>query len=104
VRSAKELGKVIALNPFLKAAEIDQSKLHVTFLEASAAKDAVKTLSEISSGRDECRVVGKEVYLHCPDGYGRTKLSNNRIEKVLSTKATTRNWNTVNKLYELARA
>jgi len=103
VRSAKELGKVVVGNPFLAGGGIDESRLHVTFLEGSATKQAFQGLHEIASGRDECRVVNKEVYLHCPEGYGRTKLSNNRLEKVLAMRATTRNWNTVKALHELAR-
>ena len=46
----------------------------------------------------------EEVYLFCPDGYGRTRLSNSFFEKKLGVVATTRNWNTVNKLYEIASA
>jgi uncharacterized protein (DUF1697 family) len=103
VRSAGELGKVIVGNPFLKAGGVDESKLHVTFLENSSTKEAVQRLGEIISGQDGYRVVNREVYLHCPDGYGRTKLSNNRLEKVLAMRATTRNWNTVKALHELAR-
>jgi uncharacterized protein (DUF1697 family) len=44
------------------------------------------------------------VYLYCPNGYGRTKLTNTFWEKKLKVGATTRNWNTVNKLLELAEA
>ena len=53
---------------------------------------------------DEVRVVGREVYLHCPNGYGRSKLSNAYFEKELGVAATTRNWRTVTKLAELADA
>ena len=56
----------------------------------------------MNAGADQFRISDKEVYLYCPNGYGRTKLSNNALEKTLSVKATTRNWNTVNKLYEIA--
>jgi uncharacterized protein (DUF1697 family) len=46
-------------------------------------------------------VVGREVYLHCPDGYGRTKLNNAYIEKKLGLPATTRNWKSVTALHDL---
>jgi uncharacterized protein (DUF1697 family) len=62
----------------------------------------LKKLSAVNAGADQFRISDKEVYLYCPNGYGRTKLSNNALEKALSVKATTRNWNTVNKLYEIA--
>jgi uncharacterized protein (DUF1697 family) len=102
LRTPADVGRVIANNPFLKEKGIDPAKLHVTFLSSAVAKDAVKKLSAVDAGPDRFHVVGKEVYLHCPEGYGRTKLANNRLEKALSVKATTRNWNTVNKLYEMA--
>jgi uncharacterized protein (DUF1697 family) len=102
VRTPGELKKAIAANPFLKQDGIDRSKLHVTFLDRAAGKDALKNLANLPPGPDELRVIGKEAYLHCPDGYGRTKLHNAAIEKLLVAKATTRNWNTVNKLYEMS--
>ena len=44
----------------------------------------------------------QEIFLFCPGGYGRTKLSNNFFEKKLGVVATTRNWKSVNALYEMA--
>ena len=44
------------------------------------------------------------MYLHCPQGYGRSKLSNAFFEKQLGVAATTRNWRTVTALAELASA
>lgn len=102
LRTAAELKKAIAANPFLKRNGIDRSKLHVTFLDEAVSKDALKKIASLSTGPDELLVSGREAYLHCPDGYGRTKLHNAALEKLLSAKATTRNWNTVNKLYEIA--
>lgn len=101
-RTAAEVARVVSDNPFLREKGIDRSKLHVTFLAAAATRDALKALSEIDAGGDRFRALGNEIYLHCPDGYGKTRLSNNRLEKVLAVKATTRNWNTVNKLHEMA--
>ena len=98
VRTAAEIAKVLAENPFQNSKEIDTTRLHVTFLEDAPAKSAVEALGEVKAGVDRFRWVGKQIYLHCPDGYGRTKLSNSVIEKILSLRATTRNWNTVNKV------
>jgi uncharacterized protein (DUF1697 family) len=53
---------------------------------------------------DEFRVVRGEVYLRCPNGYGRSKLSNALFEKRLGVAATTRNWKTVTKLADLTHA
>jgi uncharacterized protein (DUF1697 family) len=104
VRSAADLMRLIAKNPFLKNQGIDRARLHVTFLTESPAKVALNRLSALAAGQDEFRAVGTEIYLHCPIGYGRSKLSNNNLERLLSLTATTRNWNTVNRLAEMAFA
>jgi uncharacterized protein (DUF1697 family) len=51
---------------------------------------------------DEFIAGEKEIFLFCPNGYGRTRLSNNFFERKLGVPATTRNWKTVNALYKLA--
>jgi uncharacterized protein (DUF1697 family) len=101
-RTSEEMGGVIRVNPFLKEKGIDLSKLHVTFLSDVPALAAVKAFESLAVKPDQFRASGREIYLYCPNGYGTTKLSNNAFEKVLSLSATTRNWNTVNKLYEMS--
>src|SRR6266700_4031938 len=71
-------------------------------LSVPPAKAVLKKLDALAPISDRFRVGGREVYLHCPDGYGRTKLSNTAFEKLLSVDATTRNWKTVNTLAELS--
>jgi uncharacterized protein (DUF1697 family) len=101
---AAELAKLIAKNPFLKDKAIDRARLHVTFLATEPTAEALKRLSAVDAGADEFRAAGAHIYLHCPNGYGRSKLSNNQLERLLSVAATTRNWNTVNALAEMASA
>jgi uncharacterized protein (DUF1697 family) len=102
LRTPVELKKVIARNPFLKRPGIDHSKLHVTFLETAGRKGAAKTLSAFDFGEDEFHCAGREVYLHCPNGCAESKLTNARLEKAFGVRATTRNWNTVNALDQMA--
>jgi len=82
---------------------VDESKLHVTFLSAPAPQSAAKDLEALATQAEGFHIHGREVYLHCPNGYGRTRLSNNAIEKKLALEATTRNWKSVNALLALAR-
>jgi uncharacterized protein (DUF1697 family) len=99
LRTKSELSKVIAANPFAKA---DLAKVHVTFLAKQPDAALVRALRDHESPPDEFRIVGREVYLHCPAGYGNTKLNNTFWERKLRVGATTRNWNTVTKLLDLA--
>lgn len=103
VRTPAELAQIVAENPFLRRGA-DAAKLHVTFLAATPGSPDLAALRAVKSGRDEFELVGREVYVHCPDGYGTTKLNNALFERKLAVAATTRNWRTVTKLHELASA
>jgi uncharacterized protein (DUF1697 family) len=103
VKTEAEITRILAKNPFLREKGIDWTKLHVTFLEQPLEKSAVEALETIKAGPDRFRWLGTEIYLHCPQGYGRSKLSNVAIERVLGVRATTRNWNTVRKLDQMCR-
>ena len=92
---------IVRDNPFLKERGIDHSKLHVTFLSAIAPKTGTKQLELLAQNSEQFRINGREIYLYSPNGYGRTKLSNNAIEKKLGVVATTRNWKSVNALLSL---
>jgi uncharacterized protein (DUF1697 family) len=102
IRSAPEMSKIVAGNPFAKQKGVDIAKLHVTFLGKAPVKPARDKLDALAGTRDEYRLAGQEIYLHCPVSYGQTRLSNTAIEKALAVGATTRNWKTVTTLYEMA--
>lgn len=97
LRDAGRLTAIIEANPFL-AEGADPKTLHVTML-ATAAKSTLK--DDGSYSPDAFRVTGQDIYLSCPNGYGRTKLNNQFFERRLSVRATTRNWRTITSLGEL---
>ena len=99
VRTREQLARMERANPFL-ARRRDPATLHVTFLAGRPSAASTRALPT-SNGPDELAVHGREVYLWCPNGYGRTKLTNTWIEQRLSTRATTRNWRTVVAVTEL---
>jgi len=101
VRTAAEIDTVLTANPLL-ARGADPSKSHVTFLAGKPAASAVRALADVDRTPDEFAVVGREVFVHCPNGYGATKLNNTFFEKRLGVAATTRNWRTVQTLDKLA--
>ena len=102
LRTAAQWSRLVAANPFLRQKGIDPARLHVTFLPAIPATAARKALAALDPGPDSCQLIGSEIYLHCPFGYGKTRLSNTAFEKLLHQKATTRNWNTILKLHTMA--
>ena len=103
IRTADEIRAVARANPFLRggtSAEIDF--LHVMFLADRPTPARVAALDPDRSPRDEFQVVGREIYLHCPNGAARTKLSNAYFDSKLATTSTMRNWRTVLKLADMS--
>ncbi len=101
-RSAAELARVVRKNPFV-AAGAGEGELHVVFLASRPAAGAAAALPADASSPDEFVVRGREVYLRCPNGVARSKLTNAFFERLGST-ATARNWRTTVRLLELARS
>jgi uncharacterized protein (DUF1697 family) len=101
VRTGKDLDAVVHGNPYVAAGQ-DLKALHVTFMAARPDPRAVESATPKRADGDEFQVVGREIYLLCPNGYGNTKLTNTFFERKLGAQATTRNWKTVATLAELA--
>jgi len=102
VRRATDLRAIVQTNPFVDS-EPDPTKLHVTFL-AEPARAPISMADAPAGIPDRFVATPNEIFVHCPGGYGRTKLTNAWFERRSGVAATTRNWNTVTKLVELAGA
>ena len=102
IRDKKDFLWIIDNNPFIRGRQEDPANLYVTFLYQNPSRLQISKLENPNSGADEFIAGNEEIFLFCPDGYGRTKLSNTFFEKKLNMPATTRNWKTVNALYWLA--
>jgi uncharacterized protein (DUF1697 family) len=95
------LHRIVENNPFRPGAKFNPEKLHITFLS-----DIPRSPESMVSGEQNDDVFQRkecDIYLYCPNGYGRTKFSNAYFEKVMGIPATTRNWKTVNTLVEIAK-
>ena len=100
-RTAAELRTIVRANPFQRSGA-DESVLHVAFLADTPDPDRVAGLDPSRSPPDEYVVRGREIYLRCPNGFARTKLTNAYFDSKLATICTIRNWKTTLKLLELA--
>ncbi len=103
IRTKEELVEIVNNNPFVAEANIATDKLHVIFLLDVPDPKTTSHLDIKKDKNEEFKIVCREVYLYCPNGYGRTKLNNATFERKLHTIATTRNWKTTNKLLELSK-
>jgi uncharacterized protein (DUF1697 family) len=101
VRTAAELQKIVARNPFPQEAQSDPGHLVVVFLKTAPAAKSVEALRAAIKGRETLHCDGRQLYIHYPDGIGRSKLTAALIERTHATRGTARNWNTVTKLLAL---
>jgi uncharacterized protein (DUF1697 family) len=93
LRTAEELAAVLEGNPF---AEAPPNQVLVLFLDHAPTADALAGVT--IPGRERLHLAGREVFVHFPDGMGRSKL-----KIPFAASSTGRNVNTVTKLLELAR-
>jgi uncharacterized protein (DUF1697 family) len=100
VRTKEEPVGTCTSNPFADEGLVPHNQptlFHVTFLDGipdPARVDGIADLA-VRYDPDTFRVVGSDIFLSIPGGYGETKLTNALFEKRLGVPATTRNWKSV---------
>ncbi len=112
VLTRDELAQVVRDNPFPD--EPDPKAVHAVFLAAEPGPEQVAAVAEAErrarekGGRDTARYAGRVLYLHTPDGFGRSELAvqlGRRAGPMSPTGAgTARNCATVTKLLSLCGA
>ena len=104
VVSADELAQVVRANPY--GDEANPKAVHAVFFAEPLGAEALEALADAQrqvaarGSRDQLHTIGRVVYLHAPDGFGRSDLA----ARLGRFPGTARNWATVNRLLALARA
>lgn len=98
-RSRAQMRAVRDGNPFRPGTP--EKALHVVFLADRPGAARARALDPERSPGDAFQVRGAEVYLSCPRGIGRSKLTTAWFDRQLQTVSTIRNWNTVQTLCAL---
>lgn len=99
-RSVADLAGVVERNPYPGAAG---NRLHITFLSAEPSVDPLDEIDLAGFAPEQATVAGREVYLHLPNGMGRSPLASVLARRApRDVVATTRNWNTVTALAGMA--
>ncbi|MBA3853710.1 MAG: hypothetical protein C0503_04790 [Gemmatimonas sp.] len=92
LRSVEELASIETRNPFPDA---DPKQLLIVLLDAPPPRDALAAVK--IPGRERLHLDGRELFIHFPDGMGRSKL-----KIPLAGEGTGRNLNTIRALLRLA--
>ncbi len=106
VLSREELAQVARDNPYPD--EPNHRALHAIFLSGETGPEVAQRVAaaqdEVAGkgSRDTAQVIGRTIFLHTPDGYGRSDLAAALVKigqrKTDTVTGTARNWATVTKL------
>jgi uncharacterized protein (DUF1697 family) len=94
LRTAEELEALLRLNPFTKH---PPNRVAVMFMNEAPPKAAVQAVQALDG--EELSLAGKDLFIHYPNGMGRSKL-----KLPFAKTGTARNINTVTKLAAMCRA
>lgn len=94
--------KIYHSNPFLKQPEIDFSKLHISFLANRPSRELMSNIKDFIDPPNKLLPGTDVIYIHTPNGYSKSKFTNNFLESKLKVTASTRNLKTTQKLLEMA--
>ena len=95
ILSCADLEAAIANNPYSEAAG---NQCHFGFCKSMPTDINTTKLNELKAPTEEFVVLDRVFYLYAPDGIGRSKLAA-KIESCMGVPVTSRNLNTVNKLW-----
>ena len=92
--------EIVSASPFSSQACLDSKFQHLTFIKDL---DSTSFVGQPHATREGEQVEFRcgNFFLYCPNGYGRTKLTNVYFERLTESLATTRNWRTVRALVSM---
>ena len=102
VLSGAELAAASSANPYPD--QQDPKRVHAIFLIDEPDADSVAFLADAQAkaaakgARDEATIIGRTLYLHTPDGFGRSELAKELSRPRGPAQGTARNWATVTRL------
>jgi len=104
VLSAASFNDYVAQLPFSNlTVEQDGSQVMLCFLSKAVKAEQVAELAPYQTTGERLKLINQVIYIHYPNGSGRSKLTNNIIESKLKLTATTRNLKTATKLVSLSQ-
>lgn len=103
VLTVDQLKTAVAHHPFAQNPENDKKFIAFTFLAEAPTKAAIEKLMALEYPNEFIKVEGQVIYGFFPKGFGRAKLTNVRMERVLKVACTTRNWRTCNKVLGMVK-
>lgn len=103
VKTIQDFEQIMNENPYTNTADIEAKRIYFSLLEKAPAQADIPNLNQDNYPNELFLITPGCVYLNCINGAGKAKLNNNIIENKLKVTATTRNYRTIMKLYDMAK-
>jgi uncharacterized protein (DUF1697 family) len=104
VKQASILSGLINQNPFNDRVELEGDKTGLVFLSGIPSSEGIEKLSKFDVLPDEFFILRDYIFIYCPNGFGRARLTNAVLESKLKVKSTVRNWKTIQALAKISTA
>lgn len=102
MRTEKELSELFSVNPYLEEPDFNPARMAVIFLHDVPSEDQLKKVADVDYPPDKFKIIGRDIFIYCPNGFGKTKLYTNFFEKKMGVLGTARNWKTISTILGLA--
>jgi uncharacterized protein (DUF1697 family) len=102
IRDAAAWEQYIKRNPLRREAENAPNAVTLTLSKRPPIAGSVAALQERATMNERIAMQDDALWIHFPDGMGRTKLTPAVFDRAVGSPVTSRNWNTVLKLGEMA--
>ncbi len=103
IRTPEELSEIVAHNPFVHEENFNSERLAVIFLYDKPLGEQIAKVKNLNYPPDKFKITGREIFIYCPNGFGRSKIYTGFFENKMKVTGTGRNWHTVNALLEIAK-
>jgi uncharacterized protein (DUF1697 family) len=102
IRTRYEVSLLSKRNPYLNEENFDPAKMAVIFLREIPSDSQINKVVNLSYSPDKFLISGKEIFIYCPNGFGKTKIYTNFFETKMGVTGTARNWKTITNLLQMA--
>jgi len=104
VRSARAWSGLLKSNPFLKESEMEPNRVMLLLSKKAPERTAVRELTPYANNGERLRRIKSALWIHYPNGAGKSKLTPSVLARCMGSPVTARNWRTALKLEEMARS
>ena len=103
VRDAARWARYLTENPFPEEAALSGNLVMLSLSRSTPSPDAASVLQQRATAGERVALVGDGLWVHYPEGAGRSKLTPTLFDRAAGSPVTARNWRTVVKLDEMLR-